>query len=241
MVEETSRSIGPVVLLGAPGAGKGTQAKRIAAHYGIPHISTGDLLRDHVQRGTPLGAAAREAMNRGELVSDHLVCDMVKDRLRQPDCARGSVMDGFPRTVAQARWLDMFLERECGLFDKSKSGKALLIVIQLEVDYNQLLHRLSGRRTCPTCGRIYNVHLQPLRVAGACDLDGSPLLIRDDDREDVIRERLAVYERQTQPVADYYRRKGRLLTVNGDLAVDEVTDNVFREISGRVTASVRGS
>jgi len=230
MVEETSRSIGPVVLLGAPGAGKGTQAKRIAARYGIPHVSTGDLLRDHVQRGTTLGQQVREAMSRGELVSDHLVCDMVKDRLRQADCARGSVMDGFPRTVAQARWLDMFLERECGFFDKSMSSKGWLIVIQLAVDYNQLLHRLTGRRTCPSCGRIYNVHLQPLRVAGACDLDGSTLVIRDDDREEVIRERLAVYERQTQPVAEYYRRKGRLTTVDGDLAVDEVTNKVFCEI-----------
>jgi len=244
MAEETSRRIGPVVLLGPPGAGKGTQAKRIAAQYGIPHVSTGDLLRDHVQRGTALGQQAKEAMSRGDLVSDHLVCDMVKDRLRQPDCVRGSVMDGFPRTVAQARWLDMFLEREqgCGdkaFFDKSMSGKGLLIVIRLDVDYNQLLHRLTGRRTCPTCGRIYNVHIQPPCVADTCDLDGSKLVVRDDDREEVIRERLAVYERQTQPVADYYQRKGRLVTVQGDLPVDEVTDRIFR-ITGRVTATAEG-
>ena len=235
MAEVISRNVGPIILLGPPGAGKGTQAKRIAARYGIPQVSTGDILRENVQRGTELGRQARDVMARGDLVPDNLVCDMVALRLRNADCARGFILDGFPRTAAQAGWLDAFLENE--FFDNSHRGKCLPIVIRMDVDYNQLLLRLTGRRSCPTCGRIYNVHFQPPRVANTCDVDGSQLVTRNDDREDVIRERLTAYELQTRPVVEYYERKGRLVPVNADLPVDEVSEQVFREIESHSTAA----
>jgi adenylate kinase len=235
MAEVISRNVGPIILLGPPGAGKGTQAKRIAARYGIPQVSTGDILRENVQRGTELGRQARDVMARGDLVPDNLVCDMVALRLRNADCARGFILDGFPRTAAQAGWLDAFLENE--FFDNSHRGKCLPIVIRMDVDYNQLLLRITGRRSCPTCGRIYNVHFQPPRVANACDVDGSQLVTRNDDREDVIRERLTAYELQTRPVVEYYERKGRLVPVNADLPVDEVSEQVFREIESHSPAA----
>ena len=237
MAEDTSRSIGPVILLGAPGAGKGTQAKRIAERYGIPQISTGDILRENVQRDTPLGVRAKDVMARGELVSDELMYDMVGQRLRQVDCERGFILDGFPRTPAQAGWLGAFLEHE--FFENLHRGKCLPIVIRIDVDYNQLLHRLTGRRTCPVCGRIYNVYSQPPRVAETCDVDGSKLVTRNDDREEVIRERLTAYELQTQPVVDYYERKGRLVSVNGDLPVDQVTEQIFRVIESHGAVEVK--
>ena len=226
MAQETSRDVGPVVLLGPPGAGKGTQSKRIMERYRIPQISTGDLLRFNVVQGTELGRIAKAVMDRGELVSDDLVCEMVRQRLKQPDCKRGYVLDGFPRTEAQAGWLDALLDDK--LFDNSRPTRAWPIVIRLEVDYNQLLLRITGRRSCPTCGRIYNVHFQPPRVEGICDEDGSKLVTRNDDRLEVIQPRLAAYQEQTAPVADYYKRTGRLISVNGDLPMDEVTEQIFR-------------
>jgi adenylate kinase len=235
MAEVISRNVGPIILLGPPGAGKGTQAKRIAARYGIPQVSTGDILRENVERGTELGRQARDVMARGDLVPDNLVCDMVALRLRNADCARGFILDGFPRTAAQAGWLDAFLENE--FFDNSHRGKCVPIVIRMDVDYNQLLLRITGRRSCPSCGRIYNVHFQPPRVANTCDVDGSQLVTRNDDREDVIRERLTAYELQTRPVVEYYERKGRLVPVNADLPVDEVSEQVFREIESHSTAA----
>jgi adenylate kinase len=231
MAEEALRSVGPIVLLGSPGAGKGTQAKRIAARYGIPQISTGDLLRENVQRATELGEQARDAMARGELVPDTLVCDMVKYRLRGADCERGFILDGFPRTPAQAGWLDAFLEHE--FFDISRAGKCRPIVILIDVDYNQLFLRLTGRRTCLANGHIYNVHFQPPRVDEICDLDGSKLVIRNDDREEVIRERLTAYERQTRPLAEYYDRQARLFTVDGSLPAETVSARIFLEIESR--------
>ncbi|HEX4485062.1 MAG TPA: adenylate kinase [Terriglobales bacterium] len=233
MADEVLRHIGPIILLGSPGAGKGTQAKRISARYDIPQISTGDLLRDHVRRSTLLGLMAKNVMERGDLVSDDLVCDMVALRLKQPDCVRGYILDGFPRTAAQAAWLDNFL---AGLVvdnskgDKSKPDNWLPIVVRIEVDYNKLSLRLTGRRTCPTCGRIYNIHSRLPRVEGICDFDGTPLIIREDDRDEVIKERLATYERQTRPVAEYYKAKGRLFCVDGDLPADEVSEEIFRNI-----------
>jgi adenylate kinase len=229
--DDTARIIGPVILLGPPGAGKGTQSKKIVDHYGIPQISTGDLLRDHVARGTELGLEAKAIMGRGELVPDELMYGIVACRLRECDCERGFVLDGFPRTAAQAGWLDAFLEKE--VFDKSKNSKNAAadkcppVVIQLLVDYNQLLLRLTGRRSCPTCGRLYNIHLQPPRVDELCDLDGSKLVIRDDDRREVIAGRLEAYEHQTKPVADYYRLQRRLVAVNADRPVDDVTAQIF--------------
>ena len=221
-----------VILLGNPGAGKGTQSRAIRCRLDIPQISTGDLLREHVRTGTSLGLQAKDIMARGELVPDGLLYDMVAGRLREADCGRGFILDGFPRTAAQAGWLDAFLEHQ--LFDNSKRGKCLPIVMQIDVGYNEVLRRLTGRRTCPTCGRIYNAYLQPPRVEGVCDLDGSKLVIRNDDREDVIRERLRAYEEQTRPVAEYFERKGRLIHVDGSLPVDQVSERVLGDLERRV-------
>jgi adenylate kinase len=180
-----------------------------------------------VARGSELGQQAKSIMARGELVPDELVRDLIAWRLRQPDAQPGFILDGFPRTAAQAGWLDAFLEHE--FFDNSHSANGLPVVIQMEVDYNNLLRRLTGRRTCPA-GHIYNIHLQPPRVDEVCDVDGLKLVIRNDDREDVIRERLAAYEQQTKPVADYYWGKGRIAPVNGDLAVADVTAQIAKVI-----------
>lgn len=215
--------MGPIILLGAPGAGKGTQAKLIAEHYGIPHISTGDILRGNVARGTELGKKAKAVMERGELVSDDLVNAMVADRLSQPDSGRGFILDGFPRTVAQAEWLDKMLAQE---------GRGTPVVVSVGVRYNQLLQRLTGRRTCPVDGKIYNVYFQPPQNDGVCDVCGTQLFQRADDTEEVISERLRSYERQTVPLVDYYRRQGRLRNVNGELPVGQVTEQIFRAIEG---------
>jgi|SRR5208282_4751906 len=240
---DTARRIGPVILLGPPGAGKGTQSKRIVDRYGVPQISTGDLLRDHVARGTELGLAAQAIMARGELVSDELMYGIVAARLREADCQRGFVLDGFPRTAAQAGWLDAFLEEE--VFDKGsekrlESEKCPPVVIQLLVDYTQLLLRLTGRRSCPTCGRLYNIHFQPPLVDELCDVDGSKLVVRNDDREEVISERLAAYETQTRQVADYYRAQRRLVAVNADRGMEEVTAQIFGVIDGHCNDSQGG-
>ena len=224
----SSQNIGPTILLGPPGAGKGTQAKRISEHYGVPQISTGDILREQVQRGTPIGIEARDIMARGDLVPDELMYGMVAERLRQADCEHGFILDGFPRTAAQAGWLDAFLEHE--FFDNMARSKCLPIVIRIDVDYNLVLRRIAGRRSCPACGRIYNVYLQPPRVADTCDYDGSKLIARDDDREEVIRDRLERYDLQTRPVAEYYERKGRLEAVNGEMPVERVTEEIIRLI-----------
>jgi adenylate kinase len=225
-----------LIFLGPPGAGKGTQAKVVAERYAIPHISTGDLLRDNVARGTELGSKAKAVMARGELVPDTLVCDLVASRLRQPDAEHGFILDGFPRTVSQAEWLDAFLERE--LIDKSQNGRTLPIVIRINVNYNELLRRLTGRRTCPA-GHIYNIYLQPPRVDETCDVDGLKLVQRNDDREEVIRERLAAYERQTKPLTDYYWNKSRLVSVNGDSPVQEVTGQMIQAIEHMSAAEVK--
>jgi len=218
--------IGPVILLGAPGAGKGTQAKLIMQRHGIPQISTGDILRDNVARGTELGKKAKAFMDKGELVPDQLVCDMVADRLRQADCVQGFVLDGFPRTVAQAEWLDTLLKSE--FFEKRCAAPP--VVVNFRVGYNELLRRLTGRRSCPACGRIYNIYSQPPRAADTCDVDGSKLVTRKDDSEEVIAERLKAYERQTLPLIDHYRREGRLREVEGEQAPDKVTAEAFRAI-----------
>jgi adenylate kinase len=237
MTDGSTRKLA-LVFLGPPGAGKGTQAKLIAERYQIPQVSTGNILRDEVDRGTELGLKAKAIMARGELVPDPLVCDMVASRLRQSDAEHGFILDGFPRTVAQAEWLDAFLEGE--LIDKSNQGKVAPIVVQINVDYNQLLRRLTGRRICPA-GHIYNIYLQPPRVNETCDVDGLKLALRNDDREEVIRERLAAYERQTKPLVDYYWYKGRLVTINGDSAVQEVAGRMIQAIEHMSAAEVKSS
>jgi adenylate kinase len=238
MAGESLRDIGPIVLLGAPGAGKGTQSKRITERFQVPQVSTGDLLRDNVERGTDLGVRAKANMSSGQLVPDNLVCDMVAWRLREPDCEHGFILDGFPRTAKQAAWLDGFLNYQ--FIDNSKHCNWLPIVIRIDVDYNQFKLRLTGRRTCLANGHIYNVYFQPPRVADICDVDGSPLTIRDDDRTEVIEERLATYDRQTKPVAEYYQQKGRLVAVNGDQPVEQVTEQIFREIESHAAAAAKG-
>jgi adenylate kinase len=222
--------VGSIVLLGPPGAGKGTQAKLIAGHYGIPHISTGDILRSNVARGTELGRKAKAVMERGELVSDDLVNGMVADRIKQPDCDRGFVLDGFPRTVAQAEWLDSELAGKPG-------NTRPTVVVDVDVSYNQLLQRLTGRRTCPVDGKIYNIYLQPPKEKGLCDVCGTQLFQRVDDTEEVISERLKSYERQTLPLEDFYRKQGRLRRINGEQPVEQVLAEMFRAIEGDAAAA----
>src|SRR5471032_36649 len=202
---------GPIILLGAPGAGKGTQAMTIAARYGIPQISTGDILRINVARGTELGKKADPIMKQGGLVSDDLMLPMVQERLKQADCRRGYILDGFPRTVGQAQWLEKFLET--ATFGGVRMGP---VVISIEVSYNQLLQRLTGRRSCPVDGTIYNVYLKPPKEKGVCDVCGTQLFQRADDTEEVISARLKNYERQTLPLEDFYRKQGRLRRINGE-------------------------
>ncbi len=217
--------IGAIILIGAPGAGKGTQAKRIVERYGIPQISTGDILRDNRERGTELGQKAAPIMAAGNLVPDDLVLAMVAERLNQPDCERGFILDGFPRTVAQAEWLDGFLAKHT-----SQGRKKPPIVISIEVGYNQLLQRLTGRRSCPVDGKIYNIYSHPPKQNGVCDFCASQLVQREDDREEVISERLKSYEKKTLLLVDYYRKQGRLHVLNGELPVEQVTAKVFAAI-----------
>lgn len=222
---ESLSVIGPVILLGPPGAGKGTQAKIIASHYGIPQISTGDILRENVARGTELGKKADPIMKLGKLVSDDLMLPMVGQRLSQPECDRGFVLDGFPRTVGQAGWLEKYLE------DRSFDGRKLgPVVINIRVGYNQLLQRLTGRRSCPFDGRIYNIYLQPPKKVGVCDACGAQLVQRKDDEEEVISKRLKEYEAQTLPLVGYYRQQERLYELDGELPPEEVTANAVSVI-----------
>ena len=218
-------------MLGPPGAGKGTQAKLISSAYGIPQISTGDLLRDNVARNTELGLKVKALLGSGALVPDDLVCDMVAVRLRQPDCERGYILDGFPRTVVQAEWLDGYLKsRQSGDGTALPSSAMTPVVIRLVVEYNRLLQRIIGRRSCPTCGRIYNVYFQPPKVEGICDVDGGRLVVRPDDTEEVVVERLKAYEKLTLPLVDYYHTKGRLVEINGDQSVELIAAQAFSAI-----------
>jgi adenylate kinase len=207
-----------VIFLGPPGAGKGTQARQIAESYGVPHLSTGDMFREHVSRGTPLGLGAKPIMERGELVPDDLVLSMVEERISRPDCADGFILDGFPRTLPQAEKLDEILRRRF---------KTDPLVVHFMVDQDQLMRRLTGRRTCTIGGEIYNIYDRPPKVAGRCDRDGGELIQRPDDREEVIGERLAAYARQTRPLVDYYGRRGVLKDVDGMASPATVTKNVL--------------
>ncbi len=207
-----------VIFLGPPGAGKGTQAKEVAKLYQVPHLSTGDMFRDHVGRGTPLGLQAKPIMERGELVPDEIVLGMVEERISRPDCSNGFVFDGFPRTLPQAEKLD-------GLLRGHHFGRPL--VLHFAVDSDRLVKRLTGRRTCSAGGEIYNIYDRPPKVPGRCDNDGGELIQRADDREEVIRERLTQYERQTRPLVGYYRRQGVLEEVDGSADVDTVARAVL--------------
>ncbi len=196
-----------LILMGPPGAGKGTQARTISKKLGIPHISTGDILRDAAQRGTSLGLAAKAKMDKGELVPDDVICSIVEERISKPDCRDGAILDGFPRTLAQARYLDEMLQR---------NGCGSPLVLNLSLEPELVIKRLAGRRVCSKCGEIYNLSLNPPRKEGICDKDGGQLIQRRDDNEEVIRQRLLAYEQETAPLIDYYGRKNALYDINGN-------------------------
>lgn len=207
-----------IVLLGAPGSGKGTQAERIAPTFGLPHVSTGDILRGAVKGGTELGVAAQRFMDSGELVPDEVVIGIIRARLTEPDTAAGFMLDGFPRTLEQAAALDEML---------AGAGRALRLVLLIDVPEEELVQRLAGRRACRSCGRGYNVVFDPAKVEGVCDVCGGELFQRDDDDEATVRNRLAVYRRQTEPLVGYYRDKGVLATVYGG---GRNPDQVFADV-----------
>jgi len=212
-----------VILLGPPGAGKGTQAQRISQRYCLPHLSTGDMFRDNIKRETELGRKAKPLMERGELVPDAIVLGMVADRINQPDCAKGFVFDGFPRTLQQAA----DLEKICG---EHRLGCTL--VLHMAVNPELLMRRLTGRRICKAGGHIYNVYERPPKREGICDVDGSQLIHRPDDSEGVIGERLAAYDRQTQPLVEYYKSRGVLSSVDAMADADTVTQGITRIMDG---------
>jgi adenylate kinase len=227
----TERVVGPIILLGAPGAGKGTQAKLIAEAYGIPQISTGDLFRANVKDGTELGLKVKEILDRGDLVPDAFVNNMVAGRLALPDVTRGFILDGFPRTVGQAEWLNGYLKnRQIQDGEAAPFSAMSPLVVQIVVGYNQLLQRITGRRSCPTCGRIYNVYFQPPKVEGTCDVDGTKLVVRPDDTEEVVSERLKAYERQTLPLVAFYKAKGQMVDVDGEQPVELVAAQAAKAI-----------
>ena len=208
-----------VILLGPPGAGKGTQAQRISQRYHLPHLSTGDMFRENIQRETSLGRQAKPLLERGELVPDEIVLGMVEHRIDQPDCARGFVFDGFPRTLRQAD----DLERIC-----KEHSLGCTIVLHMVVDPHLLMRRLTGRRICKAGGHIYNVYERPPKREGICDLDGSELIHRPDDSEGVIGERLSAYNRQTQPLVEYYTVRKLLSPVDAMADADTVTESIAR-------------
>jgi adenylate kinase len=213
---------GPILLLGAPGVGKGTQAKELVKIWGIPQISTGDLLRGNVARGTSLGKVAKEIMGRGELVPDSLVNEMVAVRLKEPDAANGYILDGFPRTLGQAGWLDGRLA--------SEKQSLPVIAVSIQVDYNQLLRRITGRRNCPVCATIYNVYMNPTKRDGFCDVEGAALVQRADDTEQVFKERMRAYTGLTAPVVDHYRALGRFAEVDGDRPISVIAAGIVAAV-----------
>ena len=207
-----------IIFLGPPGAGKGTQAKVLVEKYGIPQISTGDMLREHVAKGTDLGLKAKEYMEKGQLVPDEIILSMVKERLSQDDAQKGFILDGFPRTVAQAEALDKLLE---------EMGKKIEYVLALIVPDEELVTRLTGRRTCKNCGMMYHIKFKPPKVEGKCDACGGELYQRPDDNEETVRNRLKVYHEQTAPLIEYYRKKGVLFEVDGNKSIEEITQQLI--------------
>lgn len=206
-----------VVMLGAPGAGKGTQAKMIASKYNVPHISTGDIFRANIKEGTDLGKKAKSYMDQGLLVPDELVVDLVVDRLQQEDCSNGYVLDGFPRTIPQAEALDAAL---------SKLGTKLDSALDIDVADEFIVNRMGGRRACITCGATYHVVNIPPKTEGICDTCGGELVLRDDDKPETVVKRLSVYHEQTQPLIDYYKNSGILVTLDGTQDMNDVFKSI---------------
>lgn len=202
-----------IIMLGAPGAGKGTQAKMIAEKYGIPHVSTGDIFRANIKNGTELGKEAKKYMDQGQLVPDELTVRLLLDRVAQADCANGYVLDGFPRTIPQAEVLDQAL---------TERGEAVDYAIDVEVPDENIVKRMSGRRACLDCGATYHIVALPPKQEGICDACGSKLVLRDDDKPETVQKRLTVYHDQTQPLIEYYTKKGILKTVDGTVDAKEV-------------------
>jgi len=202
-----------IIMLGAPGAGKGTQAKKIAAKYAIPHISTGDIFRANIKNNTELGQKAKTYMDKGELVPDELVVDLIMDRFKEADCANGYVLDGFPRTIPQAEALDKAL---------SANGESVDYAVNVEVPDENIINRMSGRRACVGCGATYHIVYNPTKVEGKCDACGADLILRDDDKPETVEKRLNVYHEQTQPLIDYYKAKGILKEVDGTVDMKDV-------------------
>ena len=208
-----------IIMLGAPGAGKGTQAKKIAAKNGIPHISTGDIFRATIKEGTELGKKAKTYMDQGLLVPDELVVDLVVDRLQQDDCKKGYVLDGFPRTIPQAESLDAAL---------AKVGDKMEYAIDVNVPDENIVNRMGGRRACVGCGATYHIVYNPTKVEGICDACGEKLILRDDDKPETVQKRLGVYHEQTQPLIDYYTKAGILKEVDGTVDMEEVFQNIVQ-------------
>jgi adenylate kinase len=206
-----------IVLLGAPGAGKGTQAKKLIEKYGMPQISTGDLLRAAVGAGTPLGKEAKSYMDKGDLVPDSVVLGMVAERLKQDDCKKGYILDGFPRNTAQAEALDKML---------ASLNMQLTAALSVDVPFDDLMKRLTGRRTCKACGQMYNIYFKPPAKEGVCDKCSGELFQRDDDKEATIKKRLEVYNAQTAPLFDYYGKKGIVKSVSGTGSIDDIFKKV---------------
>ena len=208
-----------IIMLGAPGAGKGTQAKKIADKYQIPHISTGDIFRANIKEGTELGKKAKSYMDQGLLVPDELTLELIMDRFQNPDCANGYVLDGFPRTIPQAEALTAALE---------KNGETIDYAINVEVPDENIVTRMSGRRACLACGATYHVVYAPTKTEGVCDRCGEKLVLRDDDKPETVKKRLDVYHSQTLPLIDYYTKQGKLVEVDGTQNVDAVFDAIVK-------------
>ncbi len=213
-----------IIMLGAPGAGKGTQAKKLAEVCGIPHISTGDIFRANIKSGTALGAKAKEYMDKGLLVPDELVCDLVVDRIQQDDCVNGFILDGFPRTIPQAEALTNALKA---------IGQNMDFAIDVDVPDENIISRMSGRRACVGCGATYHVVFNPPKVEGVCDVCGEKLILRDDDKPETVKNRLSVYHEQTQPLIDYYKAADILVTVDGTKNMDDVFADILKVLGVR--------
>jgi adenylate kinase len=208
-----------IILLGPPGAGKGTQAKKLTQEFAIPQISTGDMLRAAVKNGTALGKQAKAFMDAGGLVPDEVVIGIVKERLAEPDCGKGFILDGFPRTIPQAEALDRVAK---------ELGKEIRFVLSLEVDQDELMERLCGRRTCTGCGAMYHVTFNPPKVGGKCDKCGTALIQRDDDKAETIKNRLANYNKATAPLLDYYRNTGKIRSVMASGEIDAIYAGIVK-------------
>jgi adenylate kinase len=211
-----------IVIIGAPGAGKGTQSRLLSEEYGYPQISTGDILREMARADTPLGQKVKETMAEGRLVSDEILAEVIRARTSQPDCNDGYILDGYPRTIDQARLLEELA---------SQQGKQIRFA-RIVVSEEALSRRLMGRRACPRCGEIYNIYFRPPKVDGVCDLDGAELFHRSDDHPEPVIRRLEEYKRSTAPLIDYYSKSGRLIEINGELPVDDVFEKLLAAVDG---------